>query len=73
MDTSEKKRPMCDRGLSNGESIVIITIIDISVISPFSLIAILKKTNQMRKLCGIPFVSIWYKDMKFSHVLKVEL
>ena len=49
-----KKRPMCDRGLSYGESVVIIVIIDISVISPFSLIAILKKKNQTRKLCGIP-------------------
>ena len=31
VDSSDKKRPLCDRGLSNGE------IIDIAVISPFSL------------------------------------
>ena len=41
---------MCDRGLSNGESIVIITIIDISFISPFSLIVILKKKSKKRAL-----------------------
>ena len=40
---------MCNRGLSNGESFVIITIIDISVISPFSLIAILKKKKSNEK------------------------
>ena len=46
VDSSDEKalaRPLCNRGLSNGEIIVIILIIDIAVVSPFLLIAILKK------------------------------
>ena len=56
MDSSDEKalaRPLCNRGLSNGEIIVIIVIIDIAVVSPFLLIAILKK-RETRKFCGIP-------------------
>ena len=40
-------RPLCDRGLSNGEIIVIIVIIDIVVVSRFLLIAILKKREKV--------------------------
>ena len=43
-------RPLCNRGLSNGEIIVIIVITDIAVVL---LIAILKKRDT-RKFCGIP-------------------
>ena len=56
VDSSDEKalaRPLCNRGLSNGEIIVIIVIIDIAVVSPFLLIAILKK-RETRKFCGIP-------------------
>ena len=56
MDSSDEKAlawPLCDRGLSNGEIIVIIVTIDIVVVSPFLLIAILKK-RETRKFCGIP-------------------
>ena len=40
-------RPLCNRGLSNGEIIVIILIIDIAVVSPFLLIAILKNIGTL--------------------------
>ena len=42
-------RPLCNRGLSNGEIIVIIVIIGIADISPFSLIAILTKKKIKRE------------------------
>ena len=56
VDSSDEKAlagPLCNRGLSNGEIIVIMVIIDIAVVSPFLLIAILKK-RVTRKCCGIP-------------------
>ena len=56
MDSSDEKalaRPLCNRGLSNGEIIVIIVINDIAVVYPFLLIAILLK-RETRKFCGIP-------------------
>ena len=40
VDSSDKKRPQCDQGLSYDEIIVIIVIIGIADIFPFSLIAI---------------------------------
>ena len=52
VDSSDEKalaRPLCDRGLSNGEIIVIIVIIGIADISPFSLIAILTKKKIKRE------------------------
>ena len=54
VDSSDKKRPLCDRGLSYDEIIVIIVIIGIADIFSFSLIAILKKKNQTRKVCATP-------------------
>ena len=52
VDSSDEKalvRPLCDWGLSNGEIIVIIVIIDIVVVSPFSLAAILKEKKKHKR------------------------
>ena len=54
VDSSAKKRSLCDRGLSNGENIVIIVIIDIAVIPPFSLILkTVKITDKKRRFVSL--------------------
>ena len=66
--SSNKKRPLCDGGLSYDEIIVIIVIIGVADIFPFSLIAILKKKIKRERF--VQFLRFqFYKNMKFRHDL----
>ena len=68
VDSSNKKRPLCDGGLSYDEIIVIIVIIGIADIFPFSLKPILKK--KMKRERFVQFLRFqFYKNMKFRHDL----
>ena len=68
VDSSNKKRPLCDGGLSYDEIIVIIVIISIADIFPFSLIAILKKKIKRERF--VQFLRFqFYKNMKFRRDL----
>ena len=51
VDSSDKKRPLCDGGLSYDEIIVVIVIIGIADIF---LDSYFKEKNQTRKVCAIP-------------------
>ena len=56
-------------GVCHDEIIVIIVIIDIAVISPFSLIAILTKKKIKREMF-VQFLRFkFYKNMRFRHDL----
>ena len=68
VDSSDKKRPQWDQGLSYDEIIVIIVIIGIADIFPFSLKAILKK--KMKRERFVQFLRFqFYKNNKFRHDL----
>ena len=69
VDSSNKKRPLCDGGLSYDEIIVIIVIIGIADIFPFSLIAMLKKKQVKRERFAQLLRFQFYKNMKFRHDL----
>ena len=68
VDSSDKKRPQSDQGLSYYEIIVIIIIIGIADIFPFSLKPILKK--KMKRERFVQFLRFqFYKNNKFRHDL----